>query len=75
MGLKETFIGETFGRWRVIGLAPTKNRRLHWIVECQCGKKTRRIMETNTLRMGRSFSCGCAAKESYVKQRRKEGVY
>ena len=75
MGLKEDFVGQCFGRWRVIAVAPAKNRRFHWLCECQCGKKTRRIMDTNTLRMGRTYSCGCAAKENYVKQRRKEGVY
>ena len=49
---------QTFGKWKVIEVDKTKNRgHKHWICECECGNI--RSVDGNTLRNGKSTSCGC----------------
>lgn len=51
--------GERFGRWRVIGRAPTKQgyRESCWLCVCNCG--TQRVVAAGALRKGASTGCGC----------------
>ena len=54
--------GKTFGRLKVIKLDTEKNTpQKYWICECSCGK-TKSILG-DSLRRGKTRSCGCYAKE------------
>ena len=53
--------GERFGRWTVIGLAPSTPRNAKWFCKCECG--TIKIVRAATLRNGDSKSCGCYRAE------------
>jgi hypothetical protein len=51
-----------FGRWTVLAIAPQsvrsgRVRRLYWHCVCDCG--CQRLVSGNSLRHGRSTSCGC----------------
>lgn len=50
--------GQQFGKWKVLNLDETKQKgHKHWICQCSCG--TIRSVDGNTLRNGKSTSCGC----------------
>lgn len=54
--------GMTFSRWTVISLAGrTKHGAITWLCRCQCGIE--RDVSGNSLRMGKSLSCGCLTLE------------
>jgi hypothetical protein len=53
--------GKHFGRWIVEGRAPTSAGKSRWECRCACG--TRRFVESNSLKSGKSQSCGCHARE------------
>lgn len=55
--------GQIFGYWTVISYAGTEAKE--WHCRCQCG--TERNIRGVMLRGGRSRSCGCRAREQYVK--------
>lgn len=55
---KEDLKGQRFGRWTVIEPAityPSKGTR--WLCKCDCGKE--RVVAAQSLKRGRSKSCGC----------------
>lgn len=54
-------VGDTFGRWRVIGQPFRCGPSVAVVVACECG--TIAAVNTQVLRDGRSKSCGCYAKE------------
>src|SRR5579872_1340141 len=55
-------VGDVFGRWTVIGPAPTSSYGQQRVqVRCECG--TEAIRELASLRNGRSTSCGCYRSE------------
>lgn len=47
--------GQTFGNWKVLKRDPNNSR--NYICECSCG--TVRSVDKNTLKNGKSKSCGC----------------
>ena len=51
--------GQVFGRWKVLEFSECKNKKSYWLCECQCEKKTRRVVRGDHLRAFRSVSCGC----------------
>lgn len=55
--------GQVFGRWKVLWTAAYKDSRTAWLCECQCPKKTRKIVTGKSLRNGHSTSCGCLQRE------------
>ena len=59
-------IGHVFGKWNVIDFygRDKRNRKL-WLCECSCEQKNRKIVSQDTLRTGRSKSCGCYNKECH----------
>src|SRR5215467_13021120 len=71
-------IGDTFGRWLVIGKAPVKeigkNRKRfrQWLCECSCGTE-REVLE-GSLRRGISVSCGCFNRERSIEANTKHGA-
>ena len=56
--------GEIFGNWKVLQQVPcpehfvSHKTQAHWLCVCSCGHKS--IVRGETLRSGRSKSCGCA---------------
>lgn len=57
----ENLIGKRFGKLVVIGKAPTKYDKLHWLCLCDCGKET--VASTSGLKSGHTQSCGCYQDE------------
>lgn len=63
-------VGQKFGRLTVVALSTHRGNRgqIRWECECECGNK--HIVTGESLRSGKSKSCGCLLKESrYVKNR------
>lgn len=55
-------IGQKFGKLTVIKLAYQDwNGQAHWLCKCDCGKEI--IVIGNSLRIGKTKSCGCIHKE------------
>lgn len=54
-------VGQKFGRWTVIEYSHSVNRKPYWLCECECG--TIKSVRQESLRSGRSTSCGCYHNE------------
>lgn len=66
MGTKVDLRGQRFGRWFV--LEETNERKcgsVMWLCKCDCG--TVRTVSSNSLRMGKSLSCGCYNRDVTTK--------
>jgi len=60
--------GQTIGRWKVLKRADnhiSKNgaSKVQWLCECQCEKKTLKIVNADRLNQKKSMSCGCLKSE------------
>lgn len=53
--------GNVYGRWTVLKRRSTKERRPYWICRCICGNE--KAIEGQSLKSGRSKSCGCLNSE------------
>jgi hypothetical protein len=53
--------GQRFGRLVVEGYSHTKNGKTHWVCKCDCGKRVTVI--SDSLRRGKTRSCGCYRDE------------
>lgn len=66
MGKHKNLVGERFGKLVVRAQASPiggeKGGRKSWLCDCDCGNTA--IIETQSLIMCRSTSCGCAARET-----------
>lgn len=61
--------GQSFGRWLVLNRDYSKNNgRSNWLCQCQCKKKTKKIVDGYSLTSGRSTSCGCIRDELRLQQ-------
>lgn len=54
----EDITGKSFGLWKVLRKV-NEIGVVRWEVECQCDKKSIRLLSRDTLKKGRSKSCGC----------------
>ena len=59
--------GQKIGRWTVLEKAPSKNRIVYWLCQCDCG--TIKEVRGQCLREGESISCGCYKREIDIKRR------
>ena len=59
----EVEIGQTFGRWTVIGLLPPKNWKSMCLCQCSCEKHTVKEIPITNLVNGYTKSCGCLSSE------------
>ena len=66
MGKLIDLTGQIFGRWIVIGRASGHSKHTLWKCKCVCG--TERLIDSYTLRTGRTTSCGCS-KDGRTKTR------
>ena len=58
MGKFKDLTGNRFGMWKVIKVNGYDNQnKILWLCECECGNE--RNVSGNSLRSGRSNSCGC----------------
>lgn len=53
--------GKKYGRLTVVKIAFSKNKRIHWLCECECGNFT--VVDGGNLRSGHTQSCGCLQLE------------
>lgn len=58
--------GQRFGRWTVLEKAPSKNKAVYWVCQCDCG--TIKEVKAASLRNGDSKSCGCYKSEASAKR-------
>ena len=59
-------IGNKYGRWTVVAFDEASKGKpggARWICECSCSAHTRKSVQGQALRNGRSTSCGCYAAE------------
>jgi len=61
MSQKTDVIGQKFGRLTIISVENGKNYKKNAICECECGKKHK--ADLASIKMGRTSSCGCLARE------------
>jgi hypothetical protein len=59
-GSRLNLLGQLFGKWRVIAIAPNLNRKTRWHCMCACG--TERDVLTENLMNGLTSSCGCGGR-------------
>lgn len=81
--VKEDLTGKTFGNWKVIErfadkISQSGQARAAYLCECQCEKKTKKIVLAQNLKSGWSKSCGCLISKinsEKGEQRRKKNKY
>lgn len=78
--VKEDLTGRTFGRWLVLGQAEdyvikSGKHYARWLCECQCEKRTLRLVTHNQLKQNRSLSCGCLTAEGIKERSKKYNTY
>lgn len=61
MGKLIDLTGQRFGRLVVLARAENKGSKVQWLCKCDCGKLT--ITLGDSLRFGRTQSCGCRQRE------------
>lgn len=54
--------GQRFGKLVVLEEAPNRGKRTYWLCQCDCGNI--KEIQTDSLRSGRTQSCGCLHKEN-----------
>jgi len=73
MGKQKYFIdiGDRFSRLKVIAITKNKDNRTRYKCECDCGNVV--CVEARFLFNGDSMSCGCFARETFIKRNTKHG--
>ena len=62
MGKKVDLTGQRCGMWTVLGESGRDNdRNVLWNCRCDCGNK--KDVPSNTLKSGKTTSCGCKKKK------------
>jgi hypothetical protein len=68
----ENIIGEKYGRWTVIEFAYKKNYLAYYKCQCECGSI--RIVNSDNLKSGKTYSCGCYNKERASETKKEHGM-
>lgn len=66
--MNKNLVGRQFNNWLVISFSHKDKKRNYWICECQCEKKTRRIIDTYPLVHNIRKSCGCLPRTNITGQ-------
>lgn len=65
-------VGETYTRWEVVCYShKNKQNCLVWYCKCACGGDG--LVDSTSLNLGRSKSCGCLNKEKVIEKNTKHG--
>jgi len=72
MGKAINIFGQRFGRLSVLDRGENKGKQYGWICICDCGKTVN--VNGNSLRSGRTKSCGCLRAESLSQLAKKHGL-
>ena len=67
-------VGETYGRWTVLGPVVVQRGRAKWLVRCSCPDRTEREVLENNLKRGISTSCGCHQRQRASEESKKHGL-
>lgn len=69
--------GRRYGRWTVIkfhdAVRYTRATVIRWLCSCDCG--TEKIVQGQSLKNGKSVSCGCVRNEAVRQRMTKHGMY
>lgn len=65
--------GETFGRLKVLGRAPSNPYQAMWLCRCQCGKEL--PFRSAALRTGRATACRVCASTRHGHAKPRTGTY
>ncbi len=69
MGKAIDLIGQKFGMLTVVSRGPnSKHRKAQWWCKCDCGNKDLKLILGESLRNGKTNSCGCLAKNLFTKK-------
>lgn len=60
--LRETLVGQVFGRLTVVAQAESRSARRRWLCSCECGNDATVI--SHALTSGHTQSCGCIGAEA-----------
>lgn len=63
-GVLKDIEGQIFGRWKVLEYAENGK----WYCECQCDKRTIKLIKGTDLRTGHSTNCGCVRSEKLAER-------
>ena len=69
----EKYVGQKFGRITVTGVIYCAGKRTQFICVCACGRET--ITAADNVLRGKTTSCGCAQKETRVKNGKKSAKH
>ncbi|WP_179255045.1 AP2 domain-containing protein [Burkholderia sp. HI2500] len=72
MGAVIDLAGMKFGRWTVLRIGEKKGKQFNWLCLCECGAEA--LVAGQSLRKGRSLSCGCLRKEVNSELHRTHGM-
>ena len=74
--VKNNLVGQTFGKLKVIEQAEDyvwgEKHFAQWLCECSCSEHNKIIVRADSLRNGRTTSCGCVHKEMLI-EKNKDG--
>ena len=65
-------IDQHFGEWTVIGRGKKAKNATYWLCQCSCG--TIKDVNSNSLRNGKSLSCGCLQKKKVIETNKSRAV-
>ena len=73
MGFLNDLTGKTFGKLLVISInRKDKQGHIFWNCICECGLAT--VVRSDCLKLGRTQSCGCIAREKTIKRSTKHNL-
>jgi hypothetical protein len=72
----DEYIGKNYGRWAILSEAQGRmySKGLVRYVNCQCSCGTLKKVDLNSLKRGKSTSCGCYNKEVLVERQTTHGL-
>jgi len=65
---KYDMIGQKYNRWLVLEIAESRKNNQRFYYKCRCDCGTIREVQGQSLRLGKSKSCGCLQKEVTIKR-------
>ena len=69
-------IGNQYGRWKVLIFSHFDDYGVaHWLCQCNCKYRTKKIISGISLRSGNSISCGCYRKERTIESNSGQNNY